>query len=390
MDGGWPVRADRGLHPAPGHSGLLTPQEILAALVRASARGADPARRVAAALADDPELQQWAAAVADGRRGRLALLGLGGWADAMVRGALALFGPAVDEAIVALPERTGGLSPSPAVPREGLFRFEADPLGAGRMLEGWSRTLTAADRVLVMLSPGDDHSAVLPLEPADVHSIAHLLEGSAGARLSTESRLGVRARLDRLRGGGLSALLGPATVVGIDWKGLAAEFGPLGEPGPSGRTVEIDLRRAGVPIPERVMRALRAEADAHPAERASPSGGRHLRLLDRGAESLDATLAEARALGLSATVLTDALTGDAVAAGRGMARVATAIADGLGGLRLPAVALASGRLDGGEDRHRRLMDSARAHLGEQSGLVQAWSPLRDAPDLVAVVVPEPN
>lgn len=343
---------------------------------------------MAAALADDPELQQWAAAVADGRRGRLTLVGLGRWADAMVRGARALFGPAVDEVIVALPERTAPDDASAAVPRDGQVRFEADPLGAGRMLEGWSATLAASDRVLVLLSPGDHQAAVLPLEPADAQAIDHLLEGVAGARLSTESRLGVRARLDRLRGGGLSALLGPATVVGVDWKGLAAEFGPLGEPGPSGRTVEIDLRRAGVPIPEGVVRALRAAPDAHPAERASPSGARHLRLLDRGAESLDAVVAEARALGLSATVLTDALTGDPVAAGRGMARVAKAIADGLGGLRLPAVALASGRLEGGEDRHRRLMDTARTHLNAQSGLVQSWSPLRNAPDLVAVVVTE--
>lgn len=340
-------------------------------------------------------MAEWVPAVADASGSRLTAVALGGWADAMVRGARALFGTAIDEVIIASPGPTaraeGDTSPgraAPPMPPEGVVRFEADPLAAGRYLRGWCDTLTSTDRVLLLLSPGEAEAATVPLAPATLDELTDLAASSG--RLSAEQIAGARARLDQLRGGGLAALLGAASVVGVGWRGQGPDYGPFGNPPPSGRALEIELRRAGVDLPFGVVQALRGDGSAHPAERELPVGPRQWRLLGEGGDSVESMLAAAREAGAAATVLTRSLRGDAEAAGRGMARVAQAIADGMGGLRLPAVALASGRLEGGVDRHARLRAGAETDLAGARAVVEAWSPLAGAPDLVAVVVTEPS
>jgi glycerate-2-kinase len=113
-----------------------------------------------------------------------------------------------------------------------------------------------------------------------------------------------------------------------------------------------------------------------------------LRVIENGGDGRGAALAEARLRGLDATLLTDRLEGEATSVGRALARVGLAIRAGLGGLVPPACAIASGRVRGGERRHRDVVTAAAETLGPDAGevAVECWSPGPRAPDLFAVLV----
>lgn len=374
------------------------PETHLDALIRASRAVDDPGLRVATMLADDPILQTWAAPEAlralgaprapGERAGRLAVVTLGRSADALARGILAVFGDAVDEGVVAVP---AGATPDAARSGPGLpaqiTRFEARPSDAGRALVGLLGDLGPRDRIVVAVSPGTDAAAVAPVPGLARGDIDDVVGRAGAAGWPAPRTAALRSRLDRLRGGGLVALAAPASLLGIRLPGEPAASDPLGAAPPSGRSLEIELRVAGVAIPDPVVTALRRPDAAHPTWGVDAQTARDVRTLDHRPAGLGAALGEARARGLAVTVLTDRLQGSPDDAGRGLARVALAMADGVGGLDLPACALAAGSTSGAADRHGRLARAAAALLGGRPGVaVRSWTPAAGGPDLYAVVV----
>lgn len=321
--------------------------------------------------------------------GRLLLIALGTLAESMAEGATALFGAAIDEAVIATPRSDGGGgSASGPVPRSGRTRFSADPVAAGEYLGRRCASIGPLDRVLLLLSAGATRSVCRPLAPVTASDLIDLEAEMVSARLESSQIDGVLARLDGIRGGGLAAAVGAGELLALEWGREETEWGPAGSAPPSGRAAEIELRRGGVEIPSRAIEQLRGVGAAHPVDRPGARGERNHRRLSEGTAALDAALQAARRAGTSTTVLTDSLQGDPEAAGRGMARVARAIEEGLGGLALPAVALAWGRLEGGPARHDRLRASAGRHLegGGGGAVVEVWSPVPGGNDLVAVIV----
>ncbi len=377
--------------------GGASAREHLDALIRASRAAADPGLLAAAALADTPFVQDWAASEAlralgaprDPREpsGRLTLFALGRDAPAMARGALGVFGDAVDEGVVAVP---GSLpsDPFPGLP-SSVAVFGARPEDAGAAVATLARALGPRDRALVLLSPEWGWAAARPPEGAGMDVLRTLDARAAGAGWSAAARAGLRDRLNGLACGGLAARIQPARLMGLRLGGDPPGTDPLGTAVPSGRDLEIRLRAAGLPLPPGIVAALRAPDAAHPGAGRSSSGAEGIQTIRTRGAGVAGALAEARARGLDCSVLTYGFRGDPTAAGRGLARVGRALADGLGGLTLPACALAVGRLDGEGGRFDALCRAAGAALGGSAHVaVDAWALASGEPDLHAVVVVE--
>lgn len=377
--------------------GGASAREHLDALIRASRAAADPGILAAGALVDTPFVQDWAASEAlrtlgaplDPRElsGRLALFALGRDARTMARGALGVFGDAVDEGVVALPDApaagdVGALPASVAV-------FGATPEAAGSAVAALARALGPRDRALVLLSPDWVWAAARPPEGVRAADLRALDARAEGAGWSPASRAELRDRLNGLACGGLAAVVHPARLLGLRLAGDHPETDPLGTSVPSGRELEIRLRASGVTLPEAIVAALRAPDTGHPGSGWSPPGPDGVRTIRTRGAGVAGALAEARARGLDCSVLTHAFRGDPAAAGRGLARVGMALVDGLGGLRLPACALAAGRLEGGHERFHALRRGAEAAWGGSTAVaVDAWPLASGEPDLHAVVAVE--
>ncbi len=342
-----------------------------AAIFEAALRAMDPAVRVAEALADDPMLADWAAHEAlrstgapispTEPAGRLVVVAVGKAAEGMTRGAVAVFGDALDEGVVVAPRDPGSGRPGRSLPAgfsqiQGGHPFpDQGSLEAGRVVRELVRDLGPADRLLVLLSGGASALMVDPVEGVSVDDLRVATRRLMDAGWPIGRLNGFRGRLDRLKAGGLAQLAAPARVLGLvlsDVAGGSLEVvgsGPLSPAPLRYRELEIDLRREGLwgELPSSLCTVIHEGTAPHPAapSESEPAPSRNrvtLRDVGGGAEALRAAGKAARARGFETQVLSDRLQGEARVAGRGLARVGAAIQDGIGGVSLPACGLVAG------------------------------------------------
>jgi glycerate-2-kinase len=347
------------------------------AILRGGLGAVDPTRLVADALADEPRMAEWSAQLAGSppltpavrhetvaRRSRTILVAVGKAALGMTRGAVQILGDMIDRGVVVVPGAGDG-HPRPSwLPPAIELRFAGHPApdlrsaSAGTALLEVLRGTSAGDRVLALISGGASALACSPVEGVPLGDLARATEVLLESGLPIREINRVRKTLDRVKGGGLAEAAAPADVLALVISDVVGDdpavvgSGPFSPEEVSARKVQIGLRRAGVwaRLPESVRGHLEAASRKEPVGAvASPAADRSreapaplIRMIGTGQTALEGAAARARKLGYTVHVLATDLAGEARLAGRGVARAALAVADGVVDLPLPACLLASG------------------------------------------------
>jgi hydroxypyruvate reductase len=326
----------------------------------AGLRAVDPARLVAATLSDASALAAWSLGFARDASGPpttpldravvgdTLLVAIGKAAGGMVRGAHALLGDHITAGVVVVPDG----APVPDLPPSVRLHRASHPLPDGRSIEAARdirRLLEGAgrgDRVLVLLSGGGSALVTDPERGLDLDAIraAHGVLVASGWPIGAVND--VRRCLDRLKGGGMARLAAPAATLGLVLSdipgGRIADVasGPLSPATRSVRDVEIELRRGRLwdSLPE----AVRATLEGRRFELPEATPDVPLHAIGSGGAAIEAVSRAAAELGYSVQRLGGALEGEARGLGRGLARAASAVRDGVASVPLPACLVGAG------------------------------------------------
>ncbi|MEQ8399446.1 MAG: glycerate kinase [Roseitalea porphyridii] len=279
------------------------PRSVLTHLFEAAVAAADPELRIPAHLPDRP-------------RGRTVVVGAGKGAAQMARAfELAWDGP-VEGVVVTrygyavLCERIEVIEANHPVPDE------AGLAAAQRLLEA-VEGLTENDLVVALVCGGG--SALLPAPPegfalADEIALNEVLLAS-GAPISVMNA--VRKRFSRIKGGRLAVAAHPARVVSL----IVSDI-PGDDPAQvaSGPTVADATSRAetlamieayGLDLPEAIARHIAEGDDGCPTPDDPRLAGHRVHVIASAGLSLQAAAEAARARGLYAAILSDAIEGEA-------------------------------------------------------------------------------
>ncbi|MEE2691820.1 MAG: glycerate kinase [Pseudomonadota bacterium] len=208
---------------------------------------------------------------------------------------------------------------------------EAGMHAAGRALE-FARSLTADDRLLMLISGGASSLLVLPapgVSLAEKQEItkALLRSGAAIAEINC-----VRKHLSSIKGGRLAVAAAPASVTTLvisDVPGDDASFvgsGPTIADDTSLADARDILRRYGVASSPAIETALSDPANETPPPDAPGLADGDIRIIARARDALDAAARRAQKEGYSVLDLGDDLEGDAAQLGRLHAELARSLA----------------------------------------------------------------
>lgn len=317
------------------------PRAFLAQLYHAAVERALPMHCMAAYLPPPP-------------KGKTLVLGAGKAGGAMAHALEALW-PA-DAPLSGLvvtryqhtPARPAGLAPRIAVVEAAHPVPDAAGVEAARKMLALTQGLTADDLVLCVLSGGGSALLTLPaagLELADKQRINRelLACGATIAEMNT-----VRKHLSGIKGGRLALACAPAKVVtlaisdvpGDDVATIAS--GPtVADPSTCADAVRV-LRRYGIAVPAATQAAL----DNGQLETPKPGDpvlqGHAVYCIATPRRSLEAAAARARAAGVAAYILSDAMEGESRDVGTVHAAIARAVATTDQPFRKPCVVLSGG------------------------------------------------
>ncbi|WP_438752436.1 glycerate kinase type-2 family protein [Pararhizobium sp. O133] len=292
----------------------LQPRAFLASLFAAAVEAADPLAAIRAHLSEKP-------------KGRTIVVGAGKAASQMAAAFESLWDGPLEGAVVARHgpivdcKRIRVLQSAHPVPDEAGLEGSAELL---RLVEG----LTPDDLVVALVSGGG--SSLLPAPPegltlADEIAVNRALLAS-GAPISAMNV--VRKHVSRIKGGRLAFAAHPARVVSLivsDVPGDNPAFVASGPTIPDLSTPQDALAivaRYGMVLPEAVMRHLVSDQAAAPRPDHSVFNNQTHHVIASAAVSLDAAAVTARALGVEAVILSDAIEGEARDIGRMHAAIA--------------------------------------------------------------------
>ena len=310
------------------------PRRTLRALFDAAVAAADPATCVPPHLPAPP-------------RGRTVVVGAGKAAATMARAVEAHWPGELSGLVVT---RYGHAAPTARIAVVEASHPVPDAAGEAAAKEILERVagLTADDLVLCLISGGGSSLMPLPLPGlrlADKQAVNRALLRS-GAGIGAMNC--VRRHLSGIKGGRLAAACHPARVVTLlisDVPGdrpLDIASGPtVADPTTCADALAI-LRRYQVEVPD----AVRAVLESGEAESVKPGdprlAGAETHLVAAPQASLEAAAAAARAIGLDAHILGDAIEGEARDVGTVMAGLARQVATRGQPFRAPCVLLSGG------------------------------------------------
>jgi len=209
--------------------------------------------------------------------------------------------------------------------------------------------LTADDLVLCLLSGGGSALLSLPLPGvtlADKQALSRALlaSGAAIGEINT-----VRRHLSAIKGGRLAAACAPARLVNLVISDVPGDViadvasGPTAADSSTCADAKAVLARYGIAVPESVQAVL---DDSALSESLKPGDARlppiETHWVATPQIALEAAAARARALGVEAHILGDALEGDARSMGQTLAAIAQQVADRGQPFRAPCVLLSGG------------------------------------------------
>jgi glycerate 2-kinase len=208
--------------------------------------------------------------------------------------------------------------------------------------------LTADDLVICLISGGGSALLSLPVDGltlADKQRINQALLRS-GATISEMNCL--RKHLSRIKGGRLAAACTPAKVVTLaisDVPGDDPSIIASGPTVPDASTCADALavaQRYGIALPPHIAAQLHSGALETPKPGEACFAGHSVQLMATPQQSLDAAAAMARAAGINAYILGDAIEGESREVGKQHAALAIACAEGQSTFTKPCVILSGG------------------------------------------------
>ena len=296
----------------------IEPRSFLISLFEAAVAAADPEAAIRAHLPARP-------------KGRTIVVGAGKAASQMAAAFERLWDGPLEGIVVARHgpieecERIRVLQSAHPVPDE------AGLVASSALLER-VKGLTADDLVVALVSGGG--SALLPAPPdgltlKDEITVNRALLAS-GAPISAMNV--VRKHVSRIKGGRLALAAAPARVVSLvvsDVPGDDPAFVASGPTVPDRSSLEEAreiVARYGMALPEPVVVHLSSEAARAPQPDDPGFAGNEIHVIASASVSLEAAAARARALGLEAVILSDAIEGEARDIGRMHAALAREVA----------------------------------------------------------------
>ena len=320
------------------------PREFLRHLFQVAVARAQPAQVLAGFLPPPP-------------KGRTVVLGAGKAAGAMAQ-ALEAAWPA-DAPLSGLvvtryghtPPRPGGLAGRP--PRIDIAEAahpvpDAAGTQAAARLLALARGLSADDLVLCLVSGGGSALLTLPAEGLDLADKQRINRALLASGASIHDINVLRKHLSRIKGGRLAAACAPARVLTLaisDVPGDDLSVIASGPTVPDASTCAEALavaRRHRIDLPPAVARALQDGRLETPKPGDPVFDGHAVRLIATPRQSLQAAAEAARAAGLPAHILSDAIEGESRDIGVMHAALARAVAVGHGAFRAPCVILSGG------------------------------------------------
>ncbi len=293
---------------------IVEPRAFLTSLFEAAVEAADPLAAIRAHLPEKP-------------KGRTIVVGAGKAASQMAAAFESLWDSPLEGAVVA---RHGPVAPckrirvlqsAHPVPDEAGLAGSAELL---RLIEG----LTPDDLVVALVSGGG--SSLLPAPPDGLTLADEIAVNKAllacGAPISAMNV--VRKHVSRIKGGRLAFAAAPARVVSLIVSDVPGDNPAFVASGPTIADVSTPadalaiVSRYGMILPEAVMRHLGSEYAAAPEPDHPVFANQQHHIIASAAVSLEAAAARARALGVEAVILSDAIEGEARDIGRMHAAIA--------------------------------------------------------------------
>jgi glycerate 2-kinase len=315
-------------------SPIVDPKAFLEALFHAAVAAADPAKVLAANLPEKP-------------KGRTVVIGAGKGAAQMAQVFERLWDGPLSGAVVtrygygARCERIDVLEASHPLPDENGLK------ASHRLMQEVSR-LTGDDLVVALICGGG--SALLPMPAGDLTLEDEIVVNrtllASGAPISAMNA--VRKHVSVIKGGRLAAAAYPAKVVSLVVSDIPGDDPALVASGPTipdGSTREDALRyieRYRLDLPQKVMDFIRRGDFAAPTPSDPRFASNTVRLVASAAVSLEAAAEAARAAGVEAVILSDAMEGEASEVGRMHAAIAREVAVRNRPFRKPVVILSGG------------------------------------------------
>ncbi|WP_455273965.1 glycerate kinase type-2 family protein [Rhizobium herbae] len=307
---------------------------FLETLFHAAVAAADPARVLAANLPERP-------------KGRTVVIGAGKGAAQMAQVFERLWDGPLTGAVVtrygygARCERIEVLEASHPLPDDNGLR-------ASRRLLDEVSGLGEDDLVVALICGGG--SALLPLPAGDLTLDDEIAVNRAllasGAPISAMNA--IRKHVSGIKGGRLAATAWPAKVVSLVVSDIPGDDPALVASGPtipdhSNREDALRyIERYRLELPEKVMAFIRSHASAAPSPADREFRRNAVRLVASAAVSLEAAAEKARAAGVEAVILSDAIEGEAREVGRVHAAIAREVAVRNRPFRKPVVILSGG------------------------------------------------
>jgi len=319
----------------------LDPRAFLQQLYSAAVRRALPLHNTAAFLPPPP-------------KGRTLVLGAGKAAGAMAHAVEALWpmdAPLSGVVVtryqhtpprpLGVPQRIEVLEAAHPVP-------DAAGVAAAERMLALTQGLTADDLVLCLISGGGSSLLTLPAVGLTLHDTQRINQALFASGASIAEMNCVRKHLSCIHGGRLAQACAPARVVTLaisDVPGDDVSTIASGPTVPDSSTCDDALqviRRYGIAVYERVMASLEQGALETPKPDDAAFQGHSVHLIATPQQSLEAAAAAARAAGIAAYILSDAMEGESREVGKVQAAMALAVANKGQPFAKPCVILSGG------------------------------------------------
>jgi glycerate 2-kinase len=336
-------------HPCPPQSTPLStppdfatePRRFLEFLYRAAVTRALPLHNTAAWLPQPP-------------KGRTLVLGAGKAGGSMAQAVEAHWpADAPLEGLVVtryhhIPPRPAGLPQRIEIVEAAHPVPDAAGLAAAQRMLALTQGLTKDDLVLCLISGGGSALLTLPAEGLSLHD----KQGINQALLSSGANIGemncVRKHLSRIKGGRLAAACAPARVVTLTISDVPGDdpsiiaSGPTVPDASSCADALAILQRYAIDVPAGVRAQLESGALETPKPGDATFNGHTVQLIATPQQSLEAAATAARAVGLSAYILSDEMEGESREVGKVHAALARAVAQKGQPFQKPCVILSGG------------------------------------------------
>ena len=325
----------------PANPNSIEPRAFLRSLFDAAVQRALPAHTLAAHLPAPP-------------KGRTLVLGAGKAGGAMAA-ALDAAWPATALLSGLVVTRYGHVPPAYQAKPGRIEVVEAahpvpDAAGAraAARIAALARGLTADDLVIALISGGGSALLAMPAAGITLQDKQAINQALLKCGAAIDEMNCVRKHLSAIKGGRLSAMCAPARMLTLlisDVPGDAPEVIASGPTVPDATTCADALaicRRYGISLPSAALEGLQSGALETPKPGDAAFAGHDVRIIATPQQSLEAAAACARAVGIDAHILSDAIEGESRDIGKMHAALARAVAERGAPFARPCVLLSGG------------------------------------------------